>query len=409
MNKRTPNKFLIYSLTTSYVKSKNFQRSHFVHVLNSEFIKNGFEVKTITPHSKGLPTKESRNGVFIRRFRYLPEKYQLNELTLPEVSGSKTGSLKIFFMVCGFFIFTFIECLKNKPNILHGHWAFPSGYIAYLISKIFRKKFVVTIHGSDIPLLKKHTQIKKNVISGLNKSSQIIANSEYAKNELVKMGINEDKIIIIRVPPDFVEHENDPKVLEKFRENFTDSSSKIILFIGRLVEVKGAEYLIKALLELKNVKVHLIIAGDGTLKSKLQTLANSLNIQEKVTFFGTADKKELGLLHEVSDVLVCPSIVYESGATEGLPMVIPEAMESGLPVIASSVGGIVDVVKNEISGLLVNQKDPKSIAKAIEKILLDSDLEKKIIENSKITLKEFLPENIAQKYIDLFKVLDSSL
>ena len=91
--------FLIYSLTTSYVKSKKFQRSHFVHVLNYELVKNGIKVKTITPHSKGLPTREIRDGVLINRFRYLPEKLQLNELTLPEVIGSKIGRMKIFFLV----------------------------------------------------------------------------------------------------------------------------------------------------------------------------------------------------------------------------------------------------------------------------------------------------------------------
>jgi len=397
--------FLIYSLTTSYVKSKKFKRSHFVHVLNYELVKNGLEVKTITPHSKGSPTRETRDGVIIRRFRYLPERFQLNELTLPEVSSSKIGGMKIFFLVCGFFIFTFSECIKQKPDILHGHWAFPGGYIAFLISKIFRKKFIVTIHGSDIPLLKKYTLIKKIVIPSLNKSSQIIANSEYARKELVKMGINENKIIKIRVPPDFVEHEKDPKILEKFREKFTNSSTKIILFIGRLVEVKGVEYLIKALPEIKNVNIHLIITGDGTLKNKLQMLTKSLDLQDKVTFFGTADKNELGLLHQVSDVLVCPSIIFESGATEGLPMVIPEAMESGLPIIASSVGGIVDVIKNEETGLLVSQKDPKSLVNAIERVLLDENLKKKLIENTKNTLREFLPKTIAKKYFEVFQKL----
>jgi len=406
MSSKVHKNFLIYSLTTSYIKFESFQRSHFVHVLNSELVKRGIQMKVITPHSKGLKRREFRNDVLIRRFRYLPEKYQLNDLSVPEASTVKKGRLKIFFMICIFFLFTFFECIKQKPKIIHGHWAFPSGYIAYLISKIFRKKFIVTIHGSEIPLLKKFTLLKKLVIPALNKSSNVIANSEYAKDELIKMGVRKEKIIKIRVTPDFVEHENDHQVLEKFRKNFTDPSTKIILFIGRLVEVKGVEYLIKALLEIKNVKVHLIIVGDGMLKIKLQELAKSLSLNEKITFFGMADRKKLGLLHGISDVLVCPSIIYGKDATEGLPMVIPEAMESQLPVVASSVGGIVDIIKNEINGLLVTQKDPKSLAKGIEKILLDDELKKKLIENEKDTLKEFLPEIIAQKYLDLFEVID---
>jgi len=396
-------KISIYSLTTSYVRSDNLKRSHFVHVLNEELVKNGISVTTIIPHQKGSFGNETRDGVKIRRFKYLPERFELNETTIPEASKTTSGKFKIIIMSISFFIFTFFECLKEKPDILHGHWAYPSGYIAFLVSKIFRRKCIITIHGSDIPLLKKYTLIKKFVIPSLNKSSQIIANSEYAKKELIKMGINENKIIKIRVPPDFVEHEKDPNILEKFREKFTDSSTKIILFVGRLVEVKGVEYLIKSLSEIKNVNIHLIIVGDGPLKNKLQMLTKSLDLQDKVTFFGTADKNELGLLHQISGVIVCPSIIYDLGATEGLPMVIPEAMESGLPIIASSVGGIVDVVKNEETGLLVSQKNPKELAKAIERILLDGDLSGKIIENAKNLLREFLPENIVQKYIQVFK------
>jgi glycosyltransferase involved in cell wall biosynthesis len=266
----TKNEILIYSLTTSYVRSDNLKRSHFVHVLNNELVKNRISVTTITLHQKGSFKNETRDGVKIRRFKYLPERFELNETSIPEASRSASGKFKIIIMSISFFIFTFSECIKQKPDILHAHWAFPSGYIAFLLSRIFRKKFIVTIHGSDIALLKKYTLIKKFVIPNLNKSSQIIANSEYAKKELITMGINENKIIKIRVPPDFVEHEKDPKILEKFREKFTDSSTKIILFVGRLVEVKGVEYLIKALPEIKNVNIHLIIAGDGPLKNKLQ-------------------------------------------------------------------------------------------------------------------------------------------
>jgi len=107
-------------------------------------------------------------------------------------------------------------------------------------------------------------------------------------------------------------------------------------------------------------------------------------------------------LHDLSDVFVCPSIIDSKGETEGLGVVIPEAMESGLPVIASSVGGIVDILKNEVNGLLVEQKNPMAIAKAIERIFSDEELKKKMIENSKKTVKEFSPETIAKKNFKIF-------
>jgi len=108
-------------------------------------------------------------------------------------------------------------------------------------------------------------------------------------------------------------------------------------------------------------------------------------------------------LHDISDVSVCPSIIDSQGNIEYLGLVIPEAMESGQPVIASSVGGIVDIIKNEVNGLLVPQKDSAAIANAIERIIKDEELAKKLVENSKATVSEFSPQRIAQKYYEIFQ------
>jgi len=389
-------KKLIYSLTTSYVESSISERSHFVHVLNSELVNLGFNVKTITPHSIGLPEKETRDGVIIKRFRYLPEKYQINSLSIPEAVKSKTGIIKVILMTMNFFIFAFVECLKEQPEIFHGHWAFPGGFLAFRLSRIFRKKCFITVHGSDIPLLHRFKFIKKIVVHSLNNSSFVIANSKYVKDGLINLGVKNNKIVIIRVPPDFVEHGQSVDELKKFKRNFVGDSSKIVLFVGRLVEVKGVEYLIKSFLEIQNLNIHLIISGNGVLMEKLENLTKSLNLESKITFFGRANSTELGLLYGISDVLVCPSIIYPKGANDACPLVVPEAMEFGIPVIASTF------INNEINGLLVKEKDPKAIASAITRIISDNELKKRIVENSKETVKEFLPKTIAQKHFQLF-------
>lgn len=398
-------KMKIYSLSTTYPESYVSIRPKFVHVLNRELVKLGIDVKTITPHSKGSLTKETMDSVLIRRFRYLPEDYEIHSLSIFDaVTKSRSSFLKVLIMMVSFFTVTFFECLKEKPDVLHGHWAFPGGFIAFVMSTIFRKKFIVTIHGGET-LLSKFKFLKRIVIYGLNKSSFVVPNSNFTKNKLIQMGVKNEKIIIINVPPDFVDHVPNAELLEGFRKKFTDRSRKIILFVGRLVERKGPEFLIRSLLEIKNAKVHLIIAGEGIMRPYLQNLAKSLGLEKNVTIFGGASREQLAQLRGISDIFVCPSIIDSRGDTEGLGLVILEAMESGLPVIASSVGGIVDVVKHEVNGLLVNQKDPKSIADAIERIISDEQLQKRIIENSKETVKEFSPQEIARQYFNIFQSL----
>ena len=397
-------KIKLYSLATTYPESTSSTKPRFVHVLNRELVKLGINVKVIVPHSKGALTSETIDSVFVRRFRYLPEDYELNYISIAEeIRKSKFGKLKIIIMTLNLLIFTIFECLKEKPDIIHGQWGFPGGYIAFLVSKIFGTKYVVSIHGAETPLLKKFKLIQKLVINSLNKSSIVIVNSSYTREEYIKMGLNKDKITKIYPTPNFVKHISDKEFLSKFRKQFTTNDSKIILFCGRLVERKGVEYLIRSLPEIKAKNIHLIIAGGGGQLTYLKDLSSSLGLDNKITFFGPASHEELGALHDTSDVFVCPSIIDSTGETEGLGLVIPEAMESGLPVIATSVGGIVDIIQNEINGILVPQKDPKAIAEAIDKILSDQKLVERFVENSKKTVNEFQPKIIAEKHLSIFE------
>jgi len=394
----------VYSLATTYPESLDSKKPKFVHLINKELAKFGFQVKTITPHSKNALVTEEMDSVLIRRFKFLPEKHELNYSSIPdEIRRTKFGYFKVIIMSLTFFWVTFFECLREKPDIIHAHWAFPCGVIAYIMSFFFHSKFIVTIHGGEIPFVKKFKLIKKIVVHALNKSVLVCANSNYSKNEYVKMGVNQDKIITLFVPASFVKHSNNLSSVKKFREKYADSSEKIVLFCGRLVERKGVEYLIKAIKELSINNVRLIIVGGGEMLEKLQSLTNSLGLDDKISFAGRASDEELGVFHDISNVFVCPSIIDSQGNTEYLGLVIPEAMESKLPVIASSVGGIVDIIKNEENGLLVHQKDPSSLARAIERIISDEKFRMKLVENSKKTVNEFSSTIIGKKYYEIFQ------
>jgi len=136
------------------------------------------------------------------------------------------------------------------------------------------------------------------------------------------------------------------------------------------------------------------------LENKLKELAKSLDLENKVTFFGLASFDDMGKLHDISDVFVCPPIIDSKGFTENLPKTILEAMESGLPVVATNVGGLSEVVQDEKTGLLVEQKDAQSIAKAVQRVLGDNALRDKLVENSKEMVNEFSLEGIEKKYIE---------
>lgn len=394
-------KIKILSLSTTYPESSDSTKPKFVHLLNKELAKLGAEINVISPHSKGLPEKTEMDSIQINFFKYLPDSLEITK-SIPDEAKTIGGKLKILLMLFRFFLFSKSFSHKYTDLILHGHWAFPGGYIAYLIAKRLKKKFIVTVHGSEIAQLKKYSYLRKITVNALNHSSKVIASNNFLKNRLIKLGINENKIELIKPVPNFITTNLKQNELKKFREKFTNQENKIILFVGRLTEVKGTEYLIKSLKLLKIKNFHCIIVGGGILEKKLKELAQTENLSEHITFFGPANSKQLGSLYSIGDVFVLPSIVDSLGGTEGTGLVIPEAMNCNLPVIASNVGGIADIIKHEENGLLVEQKNPEQIANAIDRIFSDSILDNKIIQNSKKTVEEFSPSLIAKKYYEIF-------
>ena len=390
-------KKLICVLTNSNFETK---KKGFVHTENKTLVKAGFRIKSITYHRPGTPREEVVDGVLIKRFRYLPQKFAIKLSIQQEINKSKWGILKALFMVTGFFMYTFFETMREKPDLFLAHWAFPTGYIAYKMSKIFKRKFVIEIHGSEVTQTKNSKFLRNLLIPAMNKSSLVIANSDYTKNEFIKMGVRKEKFVKIGSPPNYVKHTNDTEFLKEYRRKFADDSSKILLFVGNLIELKGAEYAIRSLSHINDHKTHLIIAGSGVLENNLKKLTKSLGLEKRVTFFGLASPEEMGWLHDISDVFVCPPIVDSKGFTENLCKTIPEAMESGLPVVATNVGGVPEVVQNEETGLLVEQKDPKALAAALERILSDDKLRKKMIENSKKIVETFSLEKLEKTYLE---------
>ena len=393
---------LVYSLGTTYPESKKTITPKFIHTFNKELVKLGFRVVTITPHLKGALTKENIDSVEILRFRYFPEDWELDRTPISDVvNNSKAGFLKVFIMIIIFFLYTFFVCLKKKPDIIHAHWIFPCGYIAYIVSKFLKLKVITTAYGGEIPQIQKFNFLKKIVVPAMNKTNMIIVPSTYIKNELGQLGFNNEKIKVMKLIPNFLDHTSDFEFLKKIKSKFTNPENKIVFFVGRLVERKGVKYLIQSLLEMKTKNIHLIICGKGYLSDELKALTKSLSLDNKVTFIAS-DHKELGYIHDISDCFVLPSVIDCKGETEGLGLVILEAMESGVPVVASAVGGITDIIKHEYNGLLVEQKNPKAIADAVDRVLSDEQLRKKLVTNVKITAKEFSPQTVAEQYTKIF-------
>ena len=185
-----------------------------------------------------------------------------------------------------------------------------------------------------------------------------------------------------------------------------DKNTFKILAVGYLIERKGFEYLIKAMKDVlkEHENVTLRIVGSGPLEKKLKELIEDLRLQKNVEILKNVSDEDLLRLYNSSDLFVLPSVVDSQGNTEGLGVVLLEAMACGLPVIGSNIGGIPDIIQDGETGLLVPEKDVNELSKSIVSLIEDEDLRERIAFNGYNMVREkFSWEKVAEGYITIYK------
>jgi glycosyltransferase involved in cell wall biosynthesis len=195
------------------------------------------------------------------------------------------------------------------------------------------------------------------------------------------------------------DYKND-KSREMLRSRYSINSNNVILFVGRLVEVKGCEYLLKGFKDVlaRRKDVELIIVGNGPLEAELKAMARELHIDDRVRFEGFVEHRKVIDYYSLSDIVVFTSILDSHGFNEGLPLVLLETMATGKPIIATDIAGAREVIKDGWNGVLVAQKDPGQIARNILKLLNDRTLKAKFSENALRTAAGYDWDVIAKKY-----------
>jgi glycosyltransferase involved in cell wall biosynthesis len=145
-----------------------------------------------------------------------------------------------------------------------------------------------------------------------------------------------------------------------------------VLFVGRLAERKGVRYLIDAVADLPAaLRPHLTIIGDGPEREALEAQTQARGATDRVTFMGWVTPEQLDAAYAAASVFVLPAVVDARGDTEGLGMVLLEAMTYRVPVISTPLGGVTDIVEDDETGLLVPPNDASALAAAIIRIATD--------------------------------------
>jgi glycosyltransferase involved in cell wall biosynthesis len=366
-----------------------------------EIVKKGHEVHVLAPYTGG-ETKYMLEGVHVERFHYFyPRRFEKLSGRAGMIDNVKEGFLvKIQVLTFLFFnVFFSLRKLKNI-DIIHVQWPIPNGLGVLLLKKIYGTPYINTIHGEEVHLSKRYHMLFA-LRWLVNNSSKTITNSTATRKFCLEAGLNEDKIDVIPFGVD----------IEFFRPLDVCKDEKIfqILSVGYLIERKGFEYLIKAMPHVlkKHKNARLKIVGYGPLESELKEVIYELNLGDEVEIVKNVSDEELLMIYNSSDLFVLPSIVDSQGNTEGLGVVLLEAMACGLPVVGSNVGGIPEIINDMKSGLLVQEKDILGLSKSIFLIINDKELREKLAYSSlKIVENKFNWKYVSKRYVNVYnKVL----
>lgn len=363
-------------ITSTFPRSENEVLAKWIGELAVKLNQRNTQVSVFVPSSHGLPSHIYK-GVKVFRFRYAPIAYE--SLTQEEgaVFKLKRNPL-LLFLVPLFFFFGFLALTrhlrKNHYDVIHVHWPFPMGLFGILARCINKGKLILTFYGAEFTLARKiplGRQILALIIRAADKTTAISRHTA----RLVK-NVYHVPVEVIPFTSGFVSKKSLNKAPLQKKE------VKTILYVGRMIERKGVRYLILTIPKiLKKLKVKLEIVGEGLLLKELENLTASLKLENIVKFLGKVNDEELSNLYRKCNVFVLPAIEDRWGDTEGLGVVLLEAMSFKKPVIASRIGGITDIIKDGESGLLVKQKDVKGLAEAIVKVLQNEKLASVLAEN----------------------------
>lgn len=288
--------------------------------------------------------------------------------------------------------------VQKKIDVVNVHY--PSGMFVYfaLCRKLLPIKLVTSVHGADIFPKGRARERYDAALKFLLKSSDlIVANSQaYRRDVLTLFPALEQRTITIHNGVDL--HELNEPLAQDYQKN----GQRYLLSVANHNEKKGLDVLIHSFsaIAARNPELELWLVGDGHLRPKLEELARSLALQDRVKFLGRRAHAEVATLLHGCELFVHPAIAEPFG------IVVAEALACRKPVIATNTGGISEIIEDGTSGILVEPANPDSLALAISKLLADPQLAENLAEQGYLSVtRNFLLANTGKHYERAFHEL----
>lgn len=403
----------ILALTHNYPRTPQDHSGRFILNIYKHFPK-AFRVKVIAPQTVfdvPIPRQDTYEGIEAIRIKYWFKNGQ--NLFYGGVISKVRNPINIIKLFIYFISLTFtcLNEIKNSAgegrrfNIIHAHWWIPNGLVAWVVSYLTDIPYVITSHGTDIFILRKYKILKLFASSVLKKSSLVTTVSSSIA-ETIKQVFGKDfvdRFLQVEVMPM-------PYEYNMFEHEISSTKENTILSIGRFTERKGYKYLIEGYARFaeyckeKNIDIpELKLYGFGPDLEELKQQAKSLGIDTLVLFGGEIkDHEDVPPVIKKARAFVIPSVTDRNQESEGLGIVILEAMASGVPLLATRSGGITDLVRHKVNGYLVPEKDSQAIADTLAYMIENPGETETYARKGLEDVTWYADKNVSKRFQDAF-------
>ncbi len=343
--------------------------------INAGLVARGHEVRVQTAGLAHLPARETVDGVEI--FRTESHRKKEDTCTVPEMA---------LFLVTSFFP-TLRHIREWKPDVIHAHFAVPTGALALAIHLLTRTPYVLTAHLGDVPggvpqqTARLFRLVRPFTIPIWKRAAVLTAVSTFVA-DLAERAYHRRPTVIpngIRLAPRPTVEIHDPVR---------------ILFVGRLSEQKNPLLAIKALAHLRDLPWTLEVIGDGPLRPDFDAAASKFSVTDRVTMTGWLDSTAVAERMARADILLMTS------HSEGLPMAAIEALNHGVAIVSTRIPGLTDVVEDGVTGALADPA-PASMAAALQSLITDPVKLRRTREAAATAASKFDLSNVVDSYEEI--------
>ncbi|MDK3256139.1 glycosyltransferase family 4 protein [Blastococcus capsensis] len=353
-----------------------------------------FDTLVVAPLVPGGRPRDRQDGYDVHRFRFFLRRWEdlADGAILENLRARPSRWLQVPFFFAAGALAVRRAVRTAAPDVIHVHWIIPQGLMALLAAR--RVPWLVTTLGGDLYALTSRPAraLKRRV---LRRASAVTVMNEEMRDLVVGLGVAPSRVSVLPMGVDFTRVAGRPAAAER--------APGRLVFVGRLVEKKGADVLLAALRRLPaSVPWSLDLVGDGPLRGELEETAGSFG--DRVVFHGQQSAAELGRMLAHAQVAVFPSVRARSGDQDGLPVAMLEAMAAGTAVVASDLPGLSEAVAGrEPAGILVEPGSVSALATALERVITEDGLSGRIGRAAAARAEAYSVDAIGRRYIELLR------